>query len=443
MALQFSTTGLDLSGLGQGIAKGLEQRAENKRYERKLLENEFNDFSKTFDESKITNSEDAKEFTDYVFQWKEKKKEALKAQQGGLFKRGDAEKANQLEKEASEAYAKAYSVYADRIDYNSKIKEYSNVIDSLPKRGIIVPKDLYAMRSYLHDTPVSKLKMEDIPDPNSIPVVSDAKDVSAYKLALENSKKNIVTEVVGEPIVIGKGILGANKEGIKIEKVQDFKVGNPEDISYTSENQAVGNRIQNNASMFWNGFKSQLDSSDPIARASAEAELSKVSKAANKPADAINMFDYFAYRNQGFEKVAMKPPRYDKDSLQLALKEFSAMNAQEKMKIAQENKDLAQTLTFMNFLKTPGSQAILMNYKPGADGQEGTFTINPNIPKPIQDKLNTLGFGDTETLKSMYKGLEATFGKDFATFMRNFGTAINPGTTGTPGISGEHLENKR
>jgi hypothetical protein len=443
MALQFSTTGLDLSALGQGIAKGIEQRAEIQRYERKILENELNDFSKTFDESKITNGEDAKEFTDHVFQWKEKKKEAFKAQQGGLFKRGDAEKANQLEKEANEAYGKAYSVYADRIDYNSKIKEYTDTINNLKKQGIIPPDSLFAMRSYLHETPVSKLKLEEIPDPASIQVTASAKDFNLYKVALDKAKDKIVTEEVGDPMIIGKGILGANKEGIRIAKVQDFRVGDPNNISTTSENIVFGNTLQNNATRYWNGFKSQLESGDPVSRASAETELDKVSKAANKPSDAINMFDYYAYRTQGFEKVAMKAPRYDKGSLELAFKEFSAMNAQEKMKISQENKELAQTITFMNFLKTSGSQAVLMNYKPGVNGEEGQFTINPNIPKSVQEKLNTLGFGDTETLKNMYKGLEATYGKDFGAFLRNFSVTSNPGVSDTPGVSGKNLENKK
>lgn len=432
MALYFSTQGLDVSGFGEGIARGIEKAAEQSRYERKLLTDEFKEFSRTFVPTKIINPEDTKAFTDASFEWKELKKQVLKAEKGGLFKKADTEKVNALESQAQEAFDRAVNVYSDRVDMNGIVKKTQEQIDSYNKRGIIPPKQLIDQANYLRTTGVANIDKSTIVNPADIPVKSDMRDLNLYKVGLQNSNKNTMVkeEEVGEPIVVGAGMLGKNKEGIKVFKTQTFKEPDPVSAKNFTLSTAAGRTLENDATESWNAFKSRLQSPDPIVRASAEDEVNKISIKAKTPVSQIDKFDYFTYLNNGYERIYDKAPKYNKDQLMAAFKEISALNAQDKANALKENNELSKMMRFMTFIKSPSTQAVLMNYKKGEGGKEGSFELNQNIPESMMKALQSLGINNSEELNTLYKGVEATMGKDFGKFLRNIAVGniqdINP-----------------
>lgn len=432
MALYFSTQGLDVSGFGEGIAKGIEKAAEQSRYERKLLTDEFKEFSRTFVPTKIINAEDTKAFTDASFEWKELKKQVLKAEKGGLFKKADTEKVNALESQAQAAYDRAVNVYSDRVEMNGVLKKTQDIIESNSKKGIINPKRLIDQANYIRTTGVANIDKSTIVNPADIPVKSDIRDLNLYKVGLYNSNKNTmpVEEKVGEPIIVGAGILGKNKEGIKVSKIQTYKQPDPVSAKNFTISTASGRTLENDATESWNTFQARLQSPDPIVRASAEDEVKKISIKANTPVSQIDKFDYFTYLNNGYERVYDKAPKYDKDELMMAFKSVSALNAQDKANALKENNELSKMMRFMTFIKSPGTQAVLMNYTKGEGGKEGSFELNKNIPESMMKALQSLGINNSEDLNTMYSGVQATMGKDWNQFLRNIAVGnvqnVNP-----------------
>ena len=53
MALNFYTQGIDLSGIGQGIARGLEQAANIRMQQDQIVRKEIDDFKSTYDTGKM------------------------------------------------------------------------------------------------------------------------------------------------------------------------------------------------------------------------------------------------------------------------------------------------------------------------------------------------------------------------------------------------------
>lgn len=326
MALNFYTQGIDFSGFGQGIARGLDQLAQYNYARQQEFTKEIENFKNNYDNDNLK-PDDIPEFTSAFEEYKQKALQYSRANKG-LFKDKNIAV---YDREMQDAKVKMNNIYSN----SAKVKQYMSSLlkysESLSAKGYKVPKDITDRYSYFVTTPSSQIKNEDYVNPYEIDIAPNTNDYRAAQMAFNSIPKGIDSEEIGSEEA---DIPGVGK--IKIPKLVKFKQADPMTAFTTARtflngNDRVFNEYKDNAEEFvtlLNLTEEQLQGNPELAISQTKAlkiledMQNKIGKEFNP--NAYNTEDLAAYMigydNGVYSKIPQGLPVYDEAEFKRALK---------------------------------------------------------------------------------------------------------------------------
>ena len=216
MALNFYTQGVDISGLGQGIARGIEQLGEAKRREDERIRKELDDFESKYELGKIIPSD----VPELVTNFDEMKKNGL------IYKKLDKSGAkpeviSAAKMKFDESIGKINKLYSNSAQKGQIISTYSKYINDLNSKGLETPSEITDTMFGLIKTPTSQTDLKTVPNPFDFEIDANEKDLSGLDSVVSKLKPGITT------------IPGAEAFEIKVGN-DIIKVG--EDVNYQQRN---------------------------------------------------------------------------------------------------------------------------------------------------------------------------------------------------------------
>lgn len=243
MALNFYTQGIDFSGLGQGIAKGIDELAKYNYTRQQEFKKEIDNFKNNYD-NKNLKPDDIPEFTSAFDLYKEKALQYSRANKG-LSKDKNIAVYHQEMEAAKANMNNIYSNSAKAKEYMSSLLDYSK---NLSAKGYKVPKDISDRYSYFVKTPSSSIKNEEYVNPYEIDIAPNTNDYRAAQMAFNSIPKGVDVDEIGEEEV---DMTGVGK--IKIPKLVKYKKADST-TSFT-----IGKTFLNGNDRVYNEYKDKSD----------------------------------------------------------------------------------------------------------------------------------------------------------------------------------------
>lgn len=189
---------IDVSGLTQGIAQGLEIAAQRKRQEDALAEARVDDFMKMYQPGKLMQNH-IPEFTNAYNNYKQAALQFSKLNRGGAKpEQIAASKANM-----DNALTGLNSVYSTSVKTAEKLAETADVLKIARSKGLSIPAELNQTYGMLSSAPVSQLinTIDKVPSPYSYKLLSEDVDYTkVFKdLDLIGAKATKSTQFVENP----------------------------------------------------------------------------------------------------------------------------------------------------------------------------------------------------------------------------------------------------
>ena len=189
---------IDVSGLTQGIAQGLEIAAQRKRQEDALAEARVDDFMKMYQPGKLMQN-NIPEFTNAYNNYKQAALQFSKLNRSGAKpEQIAASKANM-----DNALTGLNSVYSTSVKTAEKLAETADVLKIARSKGLSIPAELNQTYGMLSSAPVSQLinTIDKVPSPYSYKLLSEDVDYTkVFKdLDLIGAKATKSTQFVENP----------------------------------------------------------------------------------------------------------------------------------------------------------------------------------------------------------------------------------------------------
>lgn len=226
MALNFYTQGVDFSGLGQGIARGLEQAANMRMQQDQIVRKEIDDFKSTYDTGKMM-AKDTPLFATEFENYRKTAIEYAKMNRGRVKATDLAAKKAQLDA----VRGKLNSVYENSAKSASVLDGLVKYSDRMTAAGYALPDDMNQAMIMLKTKPANQIDLDNIKSPGAYNFKANEKDFTTLDLAI----KNAVKEGKGNPVAVpGKtftvDIGEPNKPGyqkIDIPEMEQFSSRDP------------------------------------------------------------------------------------------------------------------------------------------------------------------------------------------------------------------------
>jgi hypothetical protein len=323
--LNYVTQGLDFSGLGQGIAQGLQQAAAMKRLREEQARKDIEQFRENYNTKNIL-AKDIADFTTAFEEYKTKALELARLNKG----RSKSQKLAEATKAKEFALNKMNSIYSQSAKVNEYAKTLSDYADQLSKNKYRVPQQIADKMNYVLKTPSSMIKDDDMIDPRTIKIEPNANDIRTSQLLFKNIENGIdsdVTEVIKENVP-GIG-------DVEIKAMKNYKVKDPETVLNSAKlaldsMDTLDNKYKDEVDLLKKGLSItetdiiENEALRPI-RTQAEARLKDLQ---NKIGGDFNPFDtdegnlkaiLYADSFGGFDRIPQKT-YYDKTAFEDALK---------------------------------------------------------------------------------------------------------------------------
>jgi len=166
---------VDVSGLTQGITRGLEMAAQRKRQEDALTEARVDDFMKMYQPGKLREI-DIPDFTKAYNNYKQSALAYSRLNRGG----GKPEDLSIAKANMDKALTGLNTVYSSSVGAANKLAEFGDAIKIARQKGLSVPAEMNQYANALSSSPISGLDVNNIPSAYSYKLLSE--DVDYTKL---------------------------------------------------------------------------------------------------------------------------------------------------------------------------------------------------------------------------------------------------------------------
>lgn len=166
---------VDISGLSQGLTRGLEIAAERKRQADATDEAKVNDFLKMYQPGKLR-ERDIPDFTSAYNNYKQTALNFSKLNRGG----GKPEELAVAKANMDKSLGELNSIYSNSALASNKEAEFAEAIKYARNKGLSIPNEMSAIYDNLSRTSVSKLDVNKIPSAANFNLMSE--DIDYTKL---------------------------------------------------------------------------------------------------------------------------------------------------------------------------------------------------------------------------------------------------------------------
>lgn len=195
MAIDFRVQGVDFSGLGAGIAQGLQQAAAARREQENIVRKEIDDFKSSYDTNKIM-GKDIPLFATEFDNYRAKAIEFNKLNRGGA----NTEKISSKKAELDAQRSKLNKIYSDSSTSANILTDMVKYADRMTGSGYSLPDDMNADIMKLKKTPIDKINFDDFKAPTAYNFKANEKDFTTLDAAMKG-----IEEKKGSATVQGKG----------------------------------------------------------------------------------------------------------------------------------------------------------------------------------------------------------------------------------------------
>jgi hypothetical protein len=257
MALNFYTQGIDFSGLGQGIARGLEQAANMRMQQEQIVRKEIDDFKSTYDTNKIM-SKDIPLFASEFDNYRNTAIEYSKMNRRRVKPSDLAAKKAELDA----VKGKLNKVYTDSAMAGSVLDGLVKYADRMTATGYALPDDMNRDIIKLKTQPIDKINFDELKAPTAYEFEANERDLAELDRTLVGIKDNKGEYTKSEAFKVPLG--EPNKPGyqeISVPEREKFSMKDPYAV-LGRINQALGAdaRIKNAATAQKNQLISSIQS---------------------------------------------------------------------------------------------------------------------------------------------------------------------------------------
>lgn len=183
--LNYVTQGLDLSGIGQGIAQGLQQAAALRREQENIVRKEIDDFKSTYDTGKMM-AKDIPLFATAFEEYRQKAIEFNKLNRGGA----NTEKISAKQAELNAVRGKLNKVYEDSAKGASVLGDMVKYADKMTSSGYALPDDMNQTMMILKTKPSSQIDWDNIKAPTAYTFKANEKDFTTLDATMKGIKED-------------------------------------------------------------------------------------------------------------------------------------------------------------------------------------------------------------------------------------------------------------
>lgn len=367
MALNFYTQGIDFSGFGQGIARGLEQAANIRMQQDQIVRKEIDDFKSTYNTGKMM----AKDTPLFATEFENYRKTAIEY---AKMNRGRVKAADLAAKKAEldAVKGKLNGVYENSAKAASVLDGLVNYADRMTAAGYALPDDMNRDIIKLKTQPVDKINFEELRAPGDYQFEANETDLSQLDKTLAGIKDNKGEYTKSEAFKIPLG--DPKKPGyqeISVPEREKFSMKDPYAVLGRISQALVADvRVRNAATVQKNQLISSIqsdktDTESLIAKQMAKKTADKILAAYPEldgditkasPAMVISATRGYLDRNTLGTYVSMKEFDAKLDGLNLNMKDTAT---KERLAIARQKalgKNKQASASMLNFLVQTGGE---------------------------------------------------------------------------------------
>jgi len=367
MALNFYTQGIDFSGLGQGIARGLEQAANIRMQQDQIVRKEIDDFKSTYDTNKIM-AKDIPLFATEFDNYRNTAIEYAKMNRRRVKPSELAAKKAQLDA----VKGKLNKVYTDSAMAGSVLDGLVKFADRMTATGYMLPDDMNKDIIKLKTQPVNKINFDELKAPTDYQFEANETDLLQLDRTLAGIKDNKGEYTKSEAFKIPLG--EPNKPGyqeISVPEREKFSMKDPYAVLGRINQALVADvRVRNAATVQKNQLISSIqnkstDEDSLIAKKMAQNTADKILAAYPElngditkasPAMVISANRGYLDRNTLGTYVSMKEFDANLKKLNLDMKD---KNTADRLAIARQKalgKNKQASASMLNFLVQTGGE---------------------------------------------------------------------------------------
>ena len=220
--LNYVTQGLDFSGLGQGIAQGLQQAAAVRREQENIVKKEIADFKSSYDTDKIM-GKDIPLFATEFDNYRTKAIEFNKLNRGGANTEAISSKKAELDAQRS----KLNKIYSDSSTSANILSDMVKYADRMTGSGYSLPDDMNADMMKLKMTPIDKINFDDFKAPTAYSFNADEKDFTQLDGALRGIKENKGSAIIGKTFIPIGDKKDKDYKEIEVPEEETFTIKDP------------------------------------------------------------------------------------------------------------------------------------------------------------------------------------------------------------------------
>lgn len=346
MALNFYTQGVDFSGLGQGIARGLEQAYAIKREEDLRVQKNLDDFEKNYNPQKLR-VQDLAAFTTAFKNYKESALKYSRLNRGGA-KPEEIAVANELK---DRALNEINDLYSKSTMANQFLEERNNYRKMMAQRGYETPEEVNTQIMQLATMPAKDIDFKSFTSPYEINLKPSPKDFAAVSNAFKTLPKSLDEDIEETEDF---NVPGYGKAKVRV--MGKYKKSNLTDALNTAKlmmaNSRVANYIKDDYENLIQGFSLPNDVADPnlaIIKKQANNTIQDIEKNTGIKINTIEDISpelLLAY-NWGALSRQRVGYRTDKDELNAAFKAAGIKISKERLnQMIKSNKNIQENRVF-------------------------------------------------------------------------------------------------
>lgn len=266
MAIDFRVQGVDFSGLGAGIAQGLQQAAAARKEQENIVRKEIDDFKSSYDTNKIM-GKDIPLFATEFDNYRAKAIEFNKLNRGGANTEAISSKKAELDAQK----AKLNKIYTDSATGANILTDMVKYADRMTASGYSLPDDMNADMMKLKKTPIDKINFDDFKAPTAYNFKANEKDFTTLDAAMKGieERKDSAT-VQGKGFTIDLGEKGKpGYQSIEIPETEQFTIKDKYAVLNRVDTALIADAMLKNAAvdqanLFQNNLKSTETDTDSL-----------------------------------------------------------------------------------------------------------------------------------------------------------------------------------
>jgi hypothetical protein len=290
---QYKPSFVDVSGLTQGISRGLEIAAEKKKQQDALAEARLDDFLKMYQPGKLR-EQDIPDFTSAYSNYKQAALNFSKINRGG----GAPEELASAKANMDKALGNLNSIYSKSAVASNKMADYAQFISTARSKGYEIPNEVNTNFNLLSSRPISLIDVDKIAPASSFDLLPKTIDFDAISKTLDNMGARIKEiDTKTEQVPYTKDVSGKQLYATNITKY----VGRPakNTVDSLSRLSKVDARLMNGIKEDYNLFMQGVANNSP-ATADRFDEIKEYFPEVKTPQDVLPemVFGLQFYRKQ-------------------------------------------------------------------------------------------------------------------------------------------------